>query len=253
MAISVKACILRAAGTNCERETKLAFEKAEISAEIVHLNQLAEKKNLLAEYQVICLPGGFSYGDYISAGKVFALELERRFSDVLRKFLEKDRLILGICNGFQILVKLGFLPFSDFKQRASLILNDSGRFEDRWVWLKKEKEESFWFNNMPEVFSLPIAHAEGKFYTEEDLLDKIEREQLLALRYSDEEGKSAPYPYNPNGSLKDIAAVVNEKGNILGMMPHPERYLEGAYCPYAKGKTKGWGLELFKNIKSYFA
>jgi len=255
MAISPRAIILRAAGTNCERETKLAFEKAEVEADIVHVSTLKHKKQLFHKYQIICLPGGFSYGDYISAGKVFALELENIFKEELQEFMHKGGLILGICNGFQILVKLGLLPFSDFQPRCSLILNDSGRFEDRWVWLKKERiDRHFWFRNLPEVFPLPVAHAEGKFYTEDNLLGKIEEENLVALRYVNEEGERRGYPFNPNGSLKNIAAVVNTEGNILGMMPHPERYIYAEHCPYEKEeKAQAWGLEVFKNIKSYFA
>lgn len=255
MVTSPKAIILRVAGTNCERETKIAFEKAGISAEIVHLNCL-KRKRLLRKYQILCLPGGFSYGDYISAGKVFALEMENRLGDDLRDFIQKDRLILGICNGFQILVKLGLLPFSDFSPSVSLILNDSGHFEDRWVWLKREEKSksSFWFSHMPQVFPLPVAHAEGKFYTEVNLLDKIEIEKLIALRYVDEKGAEAGYPYNPNGSLRNIAAIINPTGRILGMMPHPERYIYSEHCPYQKERvSQAWGLEIFRNIKKFFS
>ncbi|MDD5197184.1 MAG: phosphoribosylformylglycinamidine synthase subunit PurQ, partial [Candidatus Omnitrophica bacterium] len=160
---NVKVCVLRTAGINCDQETAFAFSKVGSQAELVHINDLIRQKNSLRDYQILALPGGFSYGDDIASGKVFANELKYKLEEELVRFIADGKLIIGICNGFQVLVKSGLLPGNNaFEQEASLIINDSGKFEDRWVYLKNSGKCA-WARNMPEMIYLPVAHGEGKF------------------------------------------------------------------------------------------
>ena len=163
--------IIRTAGTNCDKETEFVFGKTGAQTDLYHINHIKEQKDL-SSYQIICIPGGFSYGDDLGAGKILSLELTCWLKDALNKFIQKGGLILGICNGFQVLVKTGILPDLDFEQKVTLTDNNSARFEDRWVYLKVESK-SVWLKDLPESISLPVAHGEGKFYAERDILDKI--------------------------------------------------------------------------------
>lgn len=248
--------ILRTAGTNCDRETEFAFRLAGAETYLLHIN-LVKREQDLSSYQIICIPGGFSYGDDLGAGKILSLELLLWLKEELKKFLGKGGLILGICNGFQVLVKTGILPEVTFKQTVTLTFNDSGRFEDRWTYLKSSSNQTpvrkIWFRDLPEIITLPVAHAEGKFYADKEILDKIESNNQAALRYVDQQGKLVGYPYNPNGSLNNIAGIADKGGRILGLMPHPERFIFPHQFPYWKKKeVVPFGIKIFENAVNYF-
>ena len=245
---NVKVCVIRTAGTNCDKETAFAFVKAGAEVELVHINNFIQGGKGLADYHILALPGGFSYGDDIASGKVFANELRCKLSEDLRKFVRDGKLIIGICNGFQILVKSGLLPGirpnrigryaplrsnADFEQEASLIINDSGKFEDRWVYLKGQKaQKCVWTKNLPEVIYLPVAHGEGKFIVKDEaVLNRLKKNNQVAFKYCDAKGKQGGYPANPNGSLEDIAGICDETGRIFGLMPHPERHISVCQHP----------------------
>jgi len=246
-----KVLIIRTAGTNCDKETEFAFSKAGADTSLCHINYIKEKKGI-CDYQIICIPGGFSYGDDLGAGKILSLELSLWLKDEFSKFLEKGGLALGICNGFQVLVKTGMLPDLDFKQKVTLTLNDSARFEDRWVYLKV-KSDSVWLKGLPEFINLPVAHGEGKFYADEAILDRIESSNLVALRYTEDKKDKAQYPFNPNGSLNDIAGITDKTGRVLGLMPHPERFIFTHHWPYWKqGEIEPFGYKFFKNSVEHF-
>lgn len=259
-----KALILRTAGTNCDKETEFAFSLSGAQTYLNHINYVKEKKDLSA-YQIIVIPGGFSYGDDLGAGKIMALEIILWLKDEVRKFIAQGRLVLGICNGFQILVKTGILPDLDFQQKVTLTFNDSAKFEDRWVYLqrtedrgqktedRKQRREEVWLKELPEIISLPVAHGEGKFYAEEEILDKIEKNRQVALRYVDEQGRLAGFPFNPNGSLNSIAGITDVTGRVFGLMPHPERFIFKHQQPDWKDRDcEPFGLKIFKNAVNYF-
>lgn len=250
--------ILRTAGTNCDKETEFAFQKAGADTALCHINYIKEEKSFI-DYQIICIPGGFSYGDDLGAGKILSLEFTVWLKDEIRKFIKREGLILGICNGFQVLVKTGILPDLDFKQKVTLTFNDSRRFEDRWVYLRKqigyeyEPGSDIWLKGLPKNIDLPVAHGEGKFYAEPKILDKIEKYNQIILKYTDKEGNSAEYPFNPNGSLRNIAGITDSTGKILGLMPHPERFIFKHQHPYWHSQECiPWGMKIFENAVEYF-
>ncbi|MGB4520536.1 MAG: phosphoribosylformylglycinamidine synthase I, partial [Candidatus Omnitrophota bacterium] len=253
-----KVCILRTAGTNCDKETAFAFSSVGADTELVHVNKLITKEKKLSEYQVLALPGGFSYGDDVSSGKILANELRTKLIDDLKKFIEDGKLIIGICNGFQVLVKSGLLPGNDtFAQEASLIINDSGKFEDRWVYLKSVKskaksEKCVWTRGLPEVIYLPVAHGEGKFVVQDKtVLERLQKDSEVVFQYCNQAGDLSGYPDNPNGSLDNIAGICDRTGRIFGMMPHPERHIGVFQHPRWLGKDEGVGLNIFKNGVEY--
>jgi phosphoribosylformylglycinamidine synthase len=247
----VKTLIIRSAGINCDKETEFAFSRAKAETDLLHINYVKERNNLI-DYQIICIPGGFSYGDDLGAGKIFSLEFTCWLGDHLRAFIDRGGLILGICNGFQVLVKSGILPDLDFKQKVTLALNQSGRFEDRWVYLKVESK-SVWFKDFPQLISLPVAHGEGKFYAERRVLGKIESGGQVALRYCDSALNLAGYPFNPNGSLENIAGITDLSGRVLGLMPHPERNMFRHHSPFWKDReVSSFGEKFFENAVAYF-
>ena len=250
-----KVLILRTAGTNCDRETEFAFKLAGADTFLHHINFARQKGNFL-NYQIICIPGGFSYGDDLGAGKILSQELVFWFKDILKKFLENGGLILGVCNGFQVLVKAGILPDTDFKQTVTLTNNDSLRFEDRWTYLKlaiNSAARKIWLKDLPEFIQLPVAHAEGKFYASANALKGIEKHAQVGLRYVDYAGNIAGYPYNPNGSYNNIAGITDVEGRILGLMPHPERFIFKHHHPlWHKKEVHPWGLNIIKNAVDYF-
>lgn len=250
-----KVLIIRAAGTNCDVETAYAFQSAGAIAERSYIDDVVTK-NLL-NYQIIALPGGFTYGDDIAAGKIFANEIKYKLRDKFVAFIEKANLIIGICNGFQILVKCGILPgFDNYfePQSVSLITNDSERFEDRWIFLKVYTERSIFTKDMKQIITLPVAHAEGKFVVKDDtILEKIKNH--IVFQYVDENGAPAGYPFNPNGSILNIAGIADKTGRILGLMPHPERnisYLQQPNHIRKKVDSLGDGFQIFKNAVDYF-
>ncbi len=251
-------------------ETHFAFREAGADAELVHINNLINQQGKLKAYQILAIPGGFSYGDDIAAGKILASELKYKLIDPIKKFVADGKLIIGICNGFQILVKCGLLPGNNnLNQEATLSINDSAKFEDRWVYLKNQKskiknQKCVWVKNLPEIIYLPVAHGEGKFITKDKaVLERLKKNNQIIFQYCDEKGKSAAYPYNPNGSEEDIAGISDERGRILGLMPHPERHIlltqhprwhtikDKKYGPSLKRWQAGDGLQIFRNGVEY--
>ncbi len=253
--MKIKVLIIRAAGTNCDLETAYAFELAGARPERVYIDAV-RNKNLL-DYKILVLPGGFTYGDDISAGKILANEIKYKLKDKILKFVEKGNLIIGICNGFQVLVKSGILPGVDgyfTNQTVSLITNDSERFEDRWVDLKVYSENSVFTRGINRIISLPVAHAEGKFVvSNRQVLKKIEKQ--IVFQYVDEKGRLGGYPYNPNGSIMNVAGIADKTGRILGLMPHPERHISCLQNPLHTRKKlseRGDGFAIFENAVNYF-
>ncbi len=249
-----RAIVLRAAGINCDVETTYALEKAGASAERVHVNRLVEKPEVLAPCHMLVRPGGFSYGDDIASAKVLANELRFALGDVLRRFVEQGGLVLGICNGFQVLVKSGLLGVDAAGHAtATLSFNDSGRFEDRWVYLKACSSRCV-FVKPGEDSYLPVAHGEGKFIpASRRMFDRDRTDAEIVMQYSDAQGGLAGYPDNPNGSYRNIAGLCNRKGNCFGIMPHPERFLVPYHHPtWTRNPPKEvFGLQIFKNAVEY--
>ncbi len=249
--LSPRALILRAPGTNCDHETAHAFERAGAIARRVHVRAFAEKPSIADDFQILCIPGGFSYGDDIASGRIFALELKMRLGDTLTTFRDKGGLVLGICNGFQVLLQTGLLlgdPVTS-QPRAALAHNHSGRFIDRWVPLAAQAHKCLFLRGIESSFDLPIAHGEGRFVTRspEDLAS-LDAAGQLVLRYGkDAHGRSA----NPNGAAADVAGVCDETGRVLGMMPHPERFIDATQHPAWNGRLEataaGAGLAIFAN------
>lgn len=223
--MGVKALILRTAGTNCDEETDFAFRLAGAETKKLHVNVLRERPNVLSEYHILAIPGGFSYGDDLGAGTVLANELLTLLRPPLEQFIEDGKLVIGICNGFQVLVKTGLLPaINRWSQEATLTINDSHKFEDRWVYLKAPRSRCVLVEDEESIY-LPVAHAEGKFVPRDNGVYQDMRDNgQIVFRYTNPEGESAGYPWNPNGSVEDIAAVCDPTGRVLGMMPHPERH-----------------------------
>jgi phosphoribosylformylglycinamidine synthase len=258
--------ILRAPGTNCDVETAFAFERAGARAERLHVNRVLEAPRALEGFQILCLPGGFSYGDDIAAGRILANQIRHHLAEELRAFHAAGKLILGICNGFQVLLKSGLLlPLAgDGSAAATLAWNASGRFEDRWVPLHTAGGRSVFFAGIDELY-LPVAHAEGKFVPrDERVLAELVDGGRVVLRYGSRSsgGSSvsvAPrvaYPDNPNGSLGDVAGVCDASGRVCGFMPHPERHVDPTQRPRwtrEPARTVGDGLRVFQNAVGYFA
>ncbi|MFH1588600.1 MAG: phosphoribosylformylglycinamidine synthase I [Candidatus Diapherotrites archaeon] len=262
-----KAIILSGYGINCEEETKYAFELAEIKAEIVHINDLISGEKKLNDYQIMAFPGGFSYGDDLGSGLAYANKVKNNLWNELIEFIEEDKLVIAICNGFQILANLGLVPaFNKNYGEINVALqhNDSARLVDRWIDLKVESNKSPWLKGIDEI-SMPVAHGEGKFYAKPEVLQKLNEKKLIAVKYF--KGEISEYqnlPANPNGALEDIAGITDESGRILGLMPHPERAIKFTNLPnwsLLKEKFKregkeipkyGDGLKIFKNAVDYF-
>lgn len=253
-----KVLVLKTEGTNCDEELFYAFKLAGGNPKIVHVNELRNKSENLQNYNILAIPGGFSYGDDIVSGKILALELTSFFSKELKKFIErKNTLIIGVCNGFQVLIRTGLLPFRTIgKMQATLTNNDSGHFDCRWINLKIEENNSCVFlkNLKGEKVSYQVAHGEGKFLADKNILEKIEKQNLVALRYVAQNGKpTQKYPENPNGSLNAIAGITDTTGRILGLMPHPERFVKIEQHPnWRRLKiNKAKGLPIFENMIKY--
>ncbi len=250
----VRVAVLKAPGTNCDGETAYAFEQAGASAEWVWVEELKGQKKRLDAYSILAIPGGFTYGDDLGAGKLLANELKYRLNDALKNFLRDDRLILGICNGFQMLVKSGILPSGKLgtSQEATLTFNDSGKFEDRWVYLKPEFNVCVWTQGMEDPIELPVAHGEGKFVPKDPtVLEQLLGFGQIVFHYCDAQGQEAGYPWNPNGSVGNIAGICDPTGRILGLMPHPERHVTRTQHPrWTRGANRseeGDGLQILRN------
>lgn len=248
--------ILHATGTNRDREARQACELAGGRAEIVHVNQLRDGTRRLRDYQMLVLPGGFSYGDDLGAGKLWAADLRHMLHDQMAEFIAAGRPVIGICNGFQALVKSGWLPgpLPDANPNggvaATLTYNSSNRFECRWVWLEPDPDSPCVFTRgLSERIYCPVAHGEGRFVPRDDaLLRELEAKRLIAVRYVAPDGGPAQYPYNPNGSVADIAGICNAAGTVFGLMPHPEDHILPEQHPRrARGERGNMGLALFAN------
>lgn len=269
--------ILRAPGTNCDKETAFAFEQAGAKTETLHLNRLLEQPAALGRFQILCIPGGFSFGDDVAAGQIFAVQMRHHLAQCLAEFKAAGKLILGICNGFQVMIKSGILLDDEppAGPPATLTYNDSGKYEDRWVRLGVRGEKCVFLRGIEQMY-LPVAHGEGKFITRDaDVLRRLDAAGQLALRYlplngcgtdcqSVSESSSRqvgnlshvlPFPDNPNGSMADVAGVCDSTGRVLGLMPHPERHLDPTQHPrWTRGEAGevGDGLQVFVNAVTYF-
>ncbi|MHC4583801.1 MAG: phosphoribosylformylglycinamidine synthase I [Planctomycetota bacterium] len=253
----VKAIVLRAAGINCDMETEHAFKLAGAQAQRTHINRIIEDKTLLDKYQIIVFPGGFSYGDDVAAGKILANQIIHHLYEPLRKFIDDGKLVLGICNGFQVLVKTGILPGNNSKnnqQEITITDNDSGKYEDRWVYLSPQTDKCVFIEPGKQIY-LPVAHAEGKIVTKDDTaLDQLKSAGHVAFKYVDENGNEGAYPINPNGSMDSIAGLTDTTGRILGLMPHPERFVRPTHHPHwsrLKEKPVSDGITIFNNAVKY--
>jgi phosphoribosylformylglycinamidine synthase len=256
--------ILKAAGINCDVETASAFAAVGGVSQTVHINQLVAREKKLSDYQILAISGGFSYGDDIASGKILANELKFKLADDLKAFIAAGKLVVGICNGFQVLVRSGLLPGSDdLEQQVTLAHNDCGVFQDRWVYLRRpgdkatrRQELCVWTKGLPEVIYLPIAHGEGKFIPKsQEVLDRLEANGQVVFQYSDARGHLGDFPVNPNGSMDSIAGLCDPTGHVLGLMPHPERHVTGLQHPRwtREGLKKyGDGLLIFQNAVTYF-
>ncbi len=250
------ALILHAAGINRDVDVAYALELAGAEASIVHVNQLRQNPGLVRQASMLVIPGGFSYADALGAGQLFALDIASFFKDEVAAFVDSGKPVLGICNGFQTLVKAGILPGRFMgvtangieSRNVTLTDNLQGLFECRWVTLVPSRGKCIWTSNLSESFTCPIAHGEGRFVASDDAsLAALEAAGLVALRYAAADGRPAEgrYPDNPNGSAADIAGICNARGNVLGLMPHPEdNVISGKGSKAYRGGKAGGGLEL---------
>ena len=257
----VKTIVLRAAGINCDMETEYALEAAGAQAQCIHINRLIEDKSVLERFHILVFPGGFSYGDDVAAGKILANQVIHHLSETLQRFVDDGKLVLGICNGFQVLVKAGILPeTTNHEPRATsdgrlvtITYNDSGKFEDRWVYLAPQTENCVFIEPGRQIY-LPIAHGEGKVVAKDQTtLEKLKSDGHIAFKYVDENGKEGPYPINPNGSMDSIAGLTDTTGRVLGLMPHPERHVRPTQHPHwsrHEPQTTD-GMTIFNNAVKY--
>lgn len=265
-----RVCVLRAPGTNCDVETAFAFDQCGGKSDRVHLFRLLENPSQLKQYQLLCIPGGFSYGDDVGAGVIFAHQLRGKLGDAIRKFLQADKLVLGICNGFQTLLKAGILPSGEEtlsqprdQADATLTWNHNGRYTARWVHLKVGQTNNVFLKGMTEL-DLPIAHAEGRLVAKtDDVVNQWAQRGQIALAYCAWHPGGGcligpdpvRWPANPNGAVSDIAGLSDPTGRVLGLMPHPERFLFATQHPQWTRlglSGDGAGLQIFRNGVAYF-
>ncbi|MBV7332967.1 phosphoribosylformylglycinamidine synthase I [Chloroflexi bacterium TSY] len=256
--------IIHASGTNRDEEAARACHLAGGEAEIVHINQLLQGEKRFDDYQMLLIPGGFSYGDALGAGTRLSLDMQVYFAEALQTFVDSGKRILGICNGFQVLVKTGLLPGWDVDHSArrnsntstvrqvTLTENERGKFECRWVHLMVESGcQADFLHPISDLIFCPVAHGEGNFQVRDsETADRLKRDGLIAFRYVDDKGEPAAgrYPLNPNGSVLDIAGICNEQGNVVGLMPHPEDHVVSIQNPL--GQSGHLGLALFRAMMS---
>jgi len=260
MASEIPVLIITGYGLNCEVESQVAWEMAGARAERVHFSDILARPARLGDYAALMFIGGFSHGDHMTSGHAFALRARYRLSKELETFIRRGKLILGVCNGFQIMVKLGLLPGLDeeyFTQKLSIMQNDCGTFQNRWVSLRFEASSPCVFTCGLTHLPLPIRHGEGKVFTpDEELLDRLESLGCVPCRYADPETGEATqaFPWNPNGALNAIAGLCDPTGRVFGLMPHPEAYLYPENHPQWELQKmngslpkEGLGLLLFRN------
>ncbi len=243
--------VLRAAGTNCDVETAYAFDAVGAASTTLHVNRLRERPLLLREVQILAIPGGFSYGDDVASGRIFANELVAALRDELTAFVERGGFAIGICNGFQVLIKSGLLPAlahgaGPARQQATLTDNLSGRYSDRWVRVTGDPARCAWIPDADEI-ELPVAHGEGRFVADESVLEALSANHQIALRYSS--------GTNPNGAARDIAGICDPSGRVFGLMPHPERFLRFENHPRwtrEARRAEGDGVRIFRTAVARF-
>ncbi len=245
----VRTLVLRSPGANCDAEAVFAFQQAGAEVALVHINKLIRREQRLSDYQIMAIPGGFTYGDDISGGKILANEIKLKLGAEVARFIESGGLILGICNGLQVLAKAGILPepAEGGSSQLTLAANDSGKFECRWVHLGVNPESPCVFTRGIEKMYLPVAHGEGKVVVNPDILPRLN----VTLYYTDKQGnQSAGYPDNPNGSIANIAGICDASGRVFALMPHPERHIRGTQHPQwtrLGAKKHGDGFQIFAN------
>lgn len=262
---AVRALVLAGYGLNCDWETAHSFELAGGEARRVHVNDLIAREEKLSDYRILAFGGGFSWGDDHGAGVLLATRLRYNLGDEIQRFVADGGLVIGICNGFQALVNLGLLPALDGDYGArtvALTTNDCGNFRDDWVTLRTEPDSSCVFTRGIEKLDLPIRHGEGKLFAAKDVIGRLEAEGQVALRYALPDGSPAGgvFPWNPNGSLADIAGITDPTGRVFGLMPHPEAHNDATNHPdwtrlkeMAKRRGAAWtggegeGIRIFRN------
>ena len=263
----MKVLVLSGYGINCEDETLNSFKAVGIKGIIVHINDLINNPGMLKNFQIFAIPGGFSYGDHTGSGNAMAHKIKNNLFEDIINFIEKDKLVIGVCNGCQILVNLGIVPaIEGYKREIALVENDIATYQCRWVKLKVLNNKSPWLKKINHL-DLPIAHQEGKFIAKKNIINTLIKKKLILCKYIKNNGQSAnkQFPYNPNGSIEDIAAITNVKGNVLAMMPHPERAFYKIQKPdWIVNKPKindksiknkklfADGYKIFKNAYNYF-
>jgi phosphoribosylformylglycinamidine synthase len=254
--VAPRILILRAPGANCDGETEFACEQAGAIAERVHINRLREQPRRLDDYQVLIVPGGFTYGDDVAAGKVLAMQLSHFLGEALRRFRDAGKLILGICNGFQALLKAGLvLPADKEGPLATLAHNANGRFEDRWIYMQASPGRCPFLTGVHRLH-LPIAHGEGRFVCRAPwVLEGLQKAGQVVLRYCDAAGNPGDFPINPNGSEGHVAGLCDLTGRVFCLMPHPERHVLSTQHPRWTREglaAEGDGLAIFRNAVRYF-
>ena len=270
MSAKPKVLVLTGFGLNCDHETAYAFELAGAAARRVHINALIQGDVRLDDFQILVFGGGFSWGDDHGAGVIQAVRMKTNLGDRLLNFVAADKLVLGICNGFQTLVNLGLLPGidGDYTHRSvALTNNDCGNFRDQWVRLTIDPDSPCIFTRGIDTIDLPVRHGEGKFYAASETLTTLDQNRQLAVRYALPDGRPAAgaFPHNPNGSLADVAGICDPSGRVFGLMPHPEAYNHTTNHPdwprrreadrrrgITPGTTVGEGIRLFENAVAYF-
>lgn len=257
-----KGIVLYGLGLNTDYELEESMKLAGFDAKKVHLNDLLRGEDKLSDYRILTIPGGFADGDVLGAGKIIAYRIKHGLSDQIQKFIEDGKLIFGPCNGFQTMVKMGLLPGFDGDYRTQTVTlapNDSGRFEDRWVYLKFNEDSPCVFTKGIDRMELGIRHGEGKLVTvDEDVLERLRRDNHIVVWYTDQFGSKYPdYPLNPNGSVDGIAGICDETGRVFGLMPHPEAYIHKTNHPRwtryrdEEIQQEGLGLKVFRNAFDY--
>jgi phosphoribosylformylglycinamidine synthase I len=265
---SIKAIVLYGFGLNCDHETKFALDQSGAEAHRVHVNELISRQVSLQSFHLLALPGGFSWGDDHGAGVILGLRLKMALREDLETFLQAGKVIIGICNGFQVLVNMGLLPGLDgvyFQRQVALIHNDCGNFRDAWVNLRVRPTLCPFVKDIHQI-ELPVRHGEGRFFAQEDLLTELFQRRQVVLQYATPDGELAQgrFPFNPNGSLRDIAGICDASGRILGLMPHPEAFISSFQHPTWTRQKEAWrrqglpypappgaGLKIFQNAVEF--